>query len=206
MRHHSAPTRLLDWTKGVLIAAYFATFGEKEESDAIVWGLNAEKLTAAARTAHDSGGHRDLDCECAKFQNINGKPIKRWSVGQAVWLLAKQAIVDHRATEDHECGFDRSCKWPLAIAPPRTFPRMSSQQSWFTIHPNPSHGLTLQVINESLDDSLLQQVRIPRSCFVEYQQDLYKLGINAGTVFPDLDGLASSLIPALKHEYEFKRS
>ena len=44
MQHSGAPTRLLDWTEGALIALYFAVRNKLDETDAAVWVLNPWSL------------------------------------------------------------------------------------------------------------------------------------------------------------------
>ena len=43
MQHHGAPTRLLDWSKNVLVALYFAVF-ENLASDGELWAMYPDEL------------------------------------------------------------------------------------------------------------------------------------------------------------------
>jgi len=47
MRHYGVPTRLLDWTESVLIAAYFAVCGNTD-ADSAVWALNPFGLNSVS--------------------------------------------------------------------------------------------------------------------------------------------------------------
>jgi len=44
MQHYDAPTRLLDWTEGALIALHFALLKATDEADSAVWMLNPYQL------------------------------------------------------------------------------------------------------------------------------------------------------------------
>jgi FRG domain-containing protein len=48
MQHYNAPTRLLDWTRSLFVAAYFAVERE-EESDGAIWILHAPRMVHETR-------------------------------------------------------------------------------------------------------------------------------------------------------------
>lgn len=53
MQHYDAPTRLLDWTEGSLIALYFALLKATDEADAAVWMLNPYRLNKVLTSVGD---------------------------------------------------------------------------------------------------------------------------------------------------------
>lgn len=48
MQHYGLPTRLLDWTRSLVVAAYFAVVHEPVDEDAAIWLLAPERLNRLA--------------------------------------------------------------------------------------------------------------------------------------------------------------
>ncbi len=48
MRHHDAPTRLLDWTRSPYVAAFFAVADATPKDEPVIWAVDAMKLNCRA--------------------------------------------------------------------------------------------------------------------------------------------------------------
>ncbi len=72
----------------------------------------------------------------------------------------------------------------VAFLPPHAARRVTAQSGAFTIHPS---------AQPLLDPSRLKQLVIPAKIKEDVKARLDKLGIHAGSMFPDLDGLARHL-------------
>lgn len=70
------------------------------------------------------------------------------------------------------------------VIPPYVNPRISAQQSCFTLHKDPEARLELPNISS---------IRIPAACKIDIWKRLEGIGAGAEAVFPDLGGLAESM-------------
>jgi hypothetical protein len=104
-------------------------------------------------------------------------------------------LPDSREELLHILRLDQRPKAPIAFLPPKNFPRMVSQRSAFTIHPNPGIEPDAKQIADFLtsETSLVRYI-IPPECKRSLQKDLFALGISRGTLFQDLDSLCDDVV------------
>ena len=179
-RHVGLPTRLLDWTQGLLIALHFAL--HTRQDGAVVWMLDPYRLNLIA--APEPEDREDDPCASINILKQNVRPI--------TWL-GKTNIgyenVRGAWTSDHH-----GTPLPVAIFPTFTHPRMSAQLSCFTIHGKRKESL-LELIPAD-DPPLLYRYVIERDETEFMKRELRVLGIRQSALIPELDGLAADLIEA----------
>ncbi|MFX1485144.1 MAG: FRG domain-containing protein, partial [Promethearchaeota archaeon] len=167
-QHVSLPTRLLDWTENALLALHFAL---KEERP-IVWMMNPMALDTHV------------------VSTLAGKEVEEYEEFPLTWVRPDDPIINigheniRGAWERNQRGLDL----PVAVHPTYVHPRMGAQRSVFTVH-----GLKKDPIDMLIPASLLGRFEIHPRSTSSIKQELTTLGIQEGTAFPDLDGLAREL-------------
>jgi len=166
MQHFGAPTRLLDWTEGALLALYFAVKDNPGCYDAAVWALDPYELN-----------RRVIKKEWIippSAAGVSGRDKKRVEP----WL---------------PCRFKRRAVLPLlpvAVGPSHTVRRISTQRSCFTVHGADKLGFDKL---EQEGPGYLTKVTIPAYRVEAVRKELEASGIDESTIFPDLAGLGKSL-------------
>jgi len=175
MQHSGAPTRLLDWTEGALIALYFAVRDNERETDATVWMLDPWSLN-----------RRALGMDEVVPPGVKAAMSDKGTARYEPWLPKLFATV-------------QLPELPVAIYPSYTVPRISAQRSCFTVHGSDCNGLE-KLANEP--DSSLSKIIIPASSVRQMREQLVLCGIDEVTIYPDLDGLGRFLTTVLEIETE----
>jgi FRG domain len=208
-RHVGLPTRLLDWTEGLLIGLLFAVYnsrGEPRNADdgATLWMLDPVELNNQSTPQSPS---RANDFPLTWINHLSVPPTR----GELLsWLaaLADDGISDKaqhlRQIRD---GIGRNAgalnvmrAWgspkddslgthlPIAVHGTSIHPRITAQKGCFTIH-----GIVEQPLSELVDRRVLKQYIIDANSLDRIRRDLRLAGITYSTMFPDLDGLAVDL-------------
>ncbi len=163
MQHYGAPTRLLDWTDGALIALYFAVRDNRGDRDAAVWALDPWWLNLKVIRKDEV-----IPAGDPLFVDSNRKE-KNWlpkRLGRSTPLP----------------------KLPIAVLPGHIDRRIGAQRSSFTIHGTDADGL-LTVAKGDSDPNLVEIV-IPSWEVRQIRRSLDTCGIDETTVFPNLEALS----------------
>lgn len=205
-QHVGLPTRLLDWTEGLLVALHFALHTRKP--GAVVWMLNPIRLNKKASSLG----------AIAKEKMTSRKHVLRDNRYSLTWLspentrmrrsdILHTGLLDDEQIENYvealqigpnpgnlnvRGAWERDAVgtlYPVAVHPTNIHPRMSSQRSCFTIH-----GTVKKSLAELVEEPILFQYQVANlKSERAMKKDLRMMGITSSSLVPDLDGLASDL-------------
>jgi hypothetical protein len=168
MQHYGMPTRLLDWTENVLVAAYFTVCANQNE-DGEIWAIFPQRLNK-------------LYC---------GECFPLWHTA-SINYLAGQPFHKAPIKLAEELGLKKVPDTPIAFYPPLNNHRMVAQSSVFTIHPPTKQDGSNTIVGLLSNSEKLELVRyvIPTGCKGEIYRNLNKLGMNRVRLFPEQDSVA----------------
>lgn len=182
MQHHSAPTRLLDWSKSSMIAAYFAC-SDDADKDGYVFGFDAQDINELVD------------------EQTNGEP--KWALDpqSSEWGLLFHLHLDDCVKELHPWAY---CVRHQGFG----FPRLLVQQSVFTIASKPQidHWETICKFGRNSKGSM-EVIQICSDAKSEILAGLATFGLTPYTLFPGLDGVGRhtrALCKYLHLEGEFR--
>lgn len=186
MQHFRAPTRLLDWTEGALIALYFAVADDP--------GSDHRKCPKCHYRWSDDGSTSDAVVWVLDPYVLNTKALgKDWVIPpSATGLMEKDRKLVAPWLPRRFAKRHRLPQQAIAIEPTHTAQRISSQHSCFTIHGEDRAAIDKLEV-ENAKDGCLVKIIIPGSKVQAIRRDLRLSGIDELTIFPDLDGLGRSI-------------
>lgn len=179
MQHHGAPTRLLDWSDGALIALHFAARNKPipPKSGSIVYVLDPYSLGTLLSKHPD---RKDAEKRWKEYcQNNPDVDEDEW---ERLYLPEDE--------DDAKDPLLKTPETPLLWDSPHVTRRVAAQRSRFMIFgTDPSWLVKL----EKAKDSRLTSITIPRGSINQIRQELKDAGITESVVYPDLDGLGREL-------------
>jgi hypothetical protein len=165
-QHHGVPTRLLDWTYSLLVAAHFATLRNAPENcNRVVWRLDWRKI-------HEHFGLKPL----AFLVSDLDEALKQNGY-ESVWDLFEKS--DDKL---FICMLD----------PPAIDTRIMTQNAAFTLASTKKQNFA-QLLHERGLSSCLTRFVIPADKVDLIRDQLDLCGVDERRVFPDLDGVAEEL-------------
>jgi hypothetical protein len=185
MRHHGAPTRLLDWTKSPYVATFFAVADATEKEPSAVWAINIQAVKSeAVQLLVESGVVPAPEAPDFSFSDRrNFRRVVLRHSHPAIVAPMEPVKMNERVTSqqglflcaNHSFGFEIGLKQVLKSERERY--EAESGEMGIDVPPPP------RLIKLNIDP----QARI------ELLQELHRMNINYATLFPGLDGFARSL-------------
>jgi hypothetical protein len=176
MQHYGMPTRLLDWTRNILVAIFFAVIDTEKnnDKDGQVWSIKPLEL-------NNAGG-------IGFAFPLPGHPIVEYLAREMFYSLEKKEGLAKKL------DINNIPTGPVAISPPLCWPRMVAQDSVFTLHPKPRSEETLYVAQAKLT-----RHKIPAQLKRQIQTELRCISVEHRTLFPELDSIAKDMMQQFKY-------
>jgi hypothetical protein len=169
MQHYGAPTRLLDFTYSIYVAAYFAL--EAADDDSVVWAINGPWAVQ----------------ESARLLGVAGK---------ADPAIVKEGFKEYHETLAEKWFLDPpSVRLAYPVNPYRLNERLRVQRGVFIVVGDVSKSFmdNLHALPDTDDTQHAVRIVIPRAQRLTALSQLFYMGIARSSLFPGLDGYAQSL-------------
>lgn len=168
MQHHGAPTRLLDFTYSVYVAAHFAL--EDAEGDCVVWAIDGPWALQRAEAILRAAGKKQTARLFRTFMD------DKEELGESLFM--KRPYV--------------AAAWP--VNPFRLNERLRVQQGAFFVQGDIARPFieNLSALASSPSEHLIRLI-IPDKLRKDALRNLWSMDISRAALFPGLDGFAKSL-------------
>ena len=182
MEHHGAPTRLLDWSDGALMALHFALWPRERketiEADPLVYVLEPDRLQDQLKACPE--------IELAK---------ERWK--SYAQKNSSEQLAEHEWERLYLPGDEEDTKddlyppnAPLLLEFPHITRRVAAQRSRFIVFGTDPSWLSREY---EKPDSPIKIITIEASAISTIRAELRDCGVTESVIFPDLDGLGREM-------------
>ena len=183
LRHHGAPTRLLDFSKSFYVAAWFAM--EAADGDAAVWAVDLPRLRRAAARRLREHGLEELPEEP---WDLAREVLARRDLGRGV-VDVEPFLLDERLAAQQGMFL-------LALDPAASFVdnlAATFEAAPFDLAHLPVHDYPGSAADAALAAPIVEIV-LPQGLHRAARDDLWRMNLTAASFFPGLDGFARSLL------------
>lgn len=180
MQHHGVPTRLLDWSDGVLIALHFAVRNKRlpAKTDSFLYVLDPYWLLKELDEHPDRlAAKKRWAAYCDKNPDDNDKD--EW---EYLYLPS--------TAEDLEVEELETPQTPMLWDSPHLSRRVAAQRSRFMIFGTDPKWLSGLLEKKN---SRIARINIDASAIRTVRNELRDAGVTESVIFPDLDGLGREL-------------
>lgn len=173
IQHYGGLTRLLDWSSNPAIALFMALDTSRDKTkDPVVYLLASTVLTHFA--------FKDIN----KDNPETGRVLYPGEDDTDKWI---SNIIDNNNNIPDS---------PIALLPANSDQRIISQKSCFTLFGKRLNGFIKdgkQIVCPCCDRRILHKIIIDGKFKDNLRQELIRIGVSSGTVFPGLEGLAKEI-------------
>lgn len=177
IQHYGGLTRLLDWTQDAAIALFFALDAERDRTDnPIVTVMQAKAL---AHHAYEELGEKKLDSISVLYPGDT--PTEKWISN----ITGSNVSIAEQIPDS-----------PIPLLPTYSDPRITAQRSCFTLFGKKINGFYKdgkQIVCPCCNRRIFSKLVIDGHGKNNLRQELTKIGISSGKVYPGLDGLSKEI-------------